>query len=210
MNLSSFGKWSASRQTQVYWEQKDFTAERWWFAYDVIRNMTMQIMTNLPQILLWPVRPYSASLYQFWTYWDQWKPSYGPKKLENFLLCYMAKWAGRCSFAYQHGCCNINVWKFSVLWTAVSLAFSVYRPDTCRGLSKPGYLHCIKILSKNIVNLNFWWRHCKPRIDFSMNFWYFVYLKLTNVGMIGFVNVTLKVRFPRGLRFIQCLQELTS
>ena len=24
----------------------------WWFAYDVIKNMTMQIMINLPQILV--------------------------------------------------------------------------------------------------------------------------------------------------------------
>ena len=24
----------------------------------------------------------------------------------------------------------------------------VYRPETCRDLSKPGYLHCVKALSK--------------------------------------------------------------
>ena len=29
----------------------------WWFAYDVIENMIMQIMINLPQSLIWPVRP---------------------------------------------------------------------------------------------------------------------------------------------------------
>ena len=29
----------------------------WWFAYDVIKNMIMQIMINLPQILIWPIRP---------------------------------------------------------------------------------------------------------------------------------------------------------
>ena len=31
----------------------------------------------------------------------------------------------------------------------------VYRPETCRDLPKWGYLHCVKILSKKIVNSNF-------------------------------------------------------
>ena len=79
-----------------------FKKSNWWLAYDVIKNMTMQIMINLPQILLWPIRPYNVSLYQLWTYLDQRKQSYGPKKLENFLLCYMGRWAGKQSFAYQH------------------------------------------------------------------------------------------------------------
>ena len=29
----------------------------WWFAYDVIKNMIMQIMIDLSQILIWPIRP---------------------------------------------------------------------------------------------------------------------------------------------------------
>ena len=61
----------------------------WWFAYDVIKNMIMQIMINLPKILIWPIRPYNVSLYQILTYLDQ--QSYGPKKFENCLLCYMGK-----------------------------------------------------------------------------------------------------------------------
>ena len=40
------------------------SAGYWWFAYDVIKNMTMPIMINFSQILIWPVRPYNVSLYQ--------------------------------------------------------------------------------------------------------------------------------------------------
>ena len=29
----------------------------WWFAYDVIKNMNMQITIDLFQILVWPIRP---------------------------------------------------------------------------------------------------------------------------------------------------------
>ena len=36
----------------------------WWFACDVIKNMTMPIMINFSQVLIWPVRPYNVSLYQ--------------------------------------------------------------------------------------------------------------------------------------------------
>ena len=36
------------------------------------------------------------------------KTELNAKNLENFLLCSMGKWAGRHSFAHQHGCCNIN------------------------------------------------------------------------------------------------------
>ena len=35
------------------------------FAYDVIETMTMQIMINLPQILIQPIRPYNMSLNLF-------------------------------------------------------------------------------------------------------------------------------------------------
>ena len=27
----------------------------WWFAYDVNKNMTMQIMINFREILMWPI-----------------------------------------------------------------------------------------------------------------------------------------------------------
>ena len=35
----------------------------WWFAYDIIKNMIMQIMIHLLQILICPVRQYNVSLY---------------------------------------------------------------------------------------------------------------------------------------------------
>ena len=44
-------------------------------------------------------------------------------KLENYLLCYMGKLTGGHSFTHQHGCPNINVWGFSKISTAVTLAF---------------------------------------------------------------------------------------
>ena len=34
---------------------------------------------------------------------DKWKESYGPKKLENFLLPHMGKWVGGHSFAHENG-----------------------------------------------------------------------------------------------------------
>ena len=46
---------------------------------------------------------------------DHEKQSWWPKKLENFLLCYVGKWAGGHSFAYQYGCWNINAQIFSKL-----------------------------------------------------------------------------------------------
>ena len=35
--------------------------EYWWFPYDVIKNMTMLVMINLPQFLLKPMRPYNIT-----------------------------------------------------------------------------------------------------------------------------------------------------
>ena len=40
------------------------------------------------------------------------------------------------SLVHQHGCRNINVCRFSKLWTVVTFVFIVYRPETCRDLSK--------------------------------------------------------------------------
>ena len=42
-----------------------------WFAYNVIKSMIMQIMTNLPQILVWPIRPQNVSLYRISSYLKQ-------------------------------------------------------------------------------------------------------------------------------------------
>ena len=48
-------------------------------------------------------------LYEICSYLDKHNQSYWPKKMENFLLCYVGKWVDGHSFAYQHGCRNINV-----------------------------------------------------------------------------------------------------
>ena len=86
------------------------------------------------------------------------------KKLGNFLLCNMGKWAGRYSFAYQHGCHNINAWGFSKLWTAVTLAFFDISTWSLQRPFKTGLFILCGNFVKKVVNLNFWWRHCKPRI----------------------------------------------
>ena len=62
----------------------------------------------------------------------------GLKKLENVLLCYMGKSAGAHCFAYKHGCCNTNLWRFSKLLTATALALIGVSIDliTYRDMSK--------------------------------------------------------------------------
>ena len=75
----------------------------WWFAYDVIKNMIMQIMINLLQILMWTIRPYDMSLYQIWSYLNERTQSYRPIKLENFCYIMWENGAGH-SFADYDGC----------------------------------------------------------------------------------------------------------
>ena len=36
----------------------------WWFTYEAIKNVIMQIMINLLPILIWPIRLYNMPLYQ--------------------------------------------------------------------------------------------------------------------------------------------------
>ena len=123
------------------------------------QNMILQIMINLPQISIWPVRSHNASLYQIWSYLDQWEQSYGPKKLDNFLdnflSCYMGRWAGGHSFAHHQGCRNINVWRFSKLWTAVSLAFVDISTWNLQKSFKSALLTVCKNFVWKVVNLNF-------------------------------------------------------
>ena len=115
--------------------------------YDVIKSMIMQLMIILLQILIWPMKPHDLSLYKIWSYLDQLKQSYGPMKLEDFLLCYVGKWACGHSFAHQHGCRNINVWKFLKFWTAVTL---VYIGTSTRNLQRPFEMG-LSTLCKNFV-----------------------------------------------------------
>ena len=93
--------------------------------------------------------------------------SYRQKKLENFLLCYVRKWAGGCSFA--HGCRNINVWRFSKLWTAVTFAFIGVSTWNLQRSFKMELLTLCKYFVQKFVYLNFWWRHCKPWIFGTYN-----------------------------------------
>ena len=136
-----------------------------WFANTVIKDMIMQIMINLLQILMWPINHTTCPCSKIWSHLDQWTQSYWPSKLENFLLCYMGKWAGGHYFAHHHGCRNIYVWRFSKLWTAVTLAFIGLLAWNSQRPFKTWLSTLCKNVVKKYVNLNFWWRHCKTRTD---------------------------------------------
>ena len=72
--------------------------------------MIMQIMINLLQILIWPIGPYKMSfLPNLKLFGPTETASYRPKKLDKILLCYMGKWTGGHSYAYQNGCHDVNV-----------------------------------------------------------------------------------------------------
>ena len=58
------------------WSKRTMTL--WGFSYDVIKDLIMQIMVKLPQILIWPTTSYNGFLYQIWSYLDERKQSYGP------------------------------------------------------------------------------------------------------------------------------------
>ena len=66
--------------------QSDFTVPHmyWWFAYDVIKDMIMQITINFPQILIWSIRPYNMSLTKFEVIWANENRVTGKKMLEIF------------------------------------------------------------------------------------------------------------------------------
>ena len=102
---------------------------------------------------LWSIRPkfwcglkrlYHVSLYQIWNYLDQWQQSYGRKYLENF---YYVMWENS-----QHGCCNINVWRFFKLWTAVTLEFISISTWNLQRLFKAGLITSRQTFVKKVVN----------------------------------------------------------
>ena len=73
----------------------------------IITNRIMQIMINLPQILMWPIRP-NLKLFGLM------KQSYGPKKLNHFpdnvsLLLSFFSWGCKSRFA------SLVVWCVIVL-----------------------------------------------------------------------------------------------
>ena len=124
---------------------------------------------------------------------------YGPKKLDIFLLCYMGKWAGRHSFANQHGCRKINVWRFSKLWIAVTLAFFGISTRNLQRPFKKGLFTSFENFVRKIVNLNFWWRHRKPRIHVLLTGWCFYTGRCRALGPsharpnLGFVSARIEI-----------------
>ena len=86
---------------------------------------------------------------------------------EFFIMLYGKMGWGR-SFAYQHGCRNINVWKSSKFWTAITFAFNGVSTWNLQRCFKMGLFTFCKNFVQKISNLNFWWRHCKPCIWVSI------------------------------------------
>ena len=59
---------------------------------------------------------------------------------------------------------NKNVWRFSKLWTAITLAFTGVSIWNLQRSFKMGLFTMCKNFVQKIVNLNFWWCHWKPWI----------------------------------------------
>ena len=86
--------------------------------YGVIKNMIMQIMINLPQILIWPMRPQKVSVPNLKLFGSIKTELLAKEVGESSIMLYGKMGWGH-SVAYQHGCRNINVWRSSKLWTTL-------------------------------------------------------------------------------------------
>ena len=87
------------------------TLTHWWLAYDVIKNIIMQIMINLPQ-LFYSLKDITMCLcIKFEVVRNNENIVVGPRswRIFYYVTVYMGKWVGRHFFAHHHGCCNIIV-----------------------------------------------------------------------------------------------------
>ena len=71
--------------------------------------------------------------------------------MENFLLCFIEKCAGRHSFAHQHGCRNINVWR--LFQTSTSRNSSIYWYIDLTLTLKTGLFTLCKSFVKKVIDL---------------------------------------------------------
>ena len=95
--------------------------------------------------------PTDTELRRIFQILDQWIQSYG----EFYHVIWENELVG------IHGCRNIDVWRSSKLWTVVTLAFVSISTWNLQIPFKIGlYILCKKFV-KEVVNVNFWWRHCK-------------------------------------------------
>ena len=78
-----------------------------WFAYDVIKNMIMQIMIEFQNsdMTCNTIKRVSVPT----------KTSLQAKGVGEFSIMLYGKMGWGCSLAHQQGCRNINVWRFSKL-----------------------------------------------------------------------------------------------
>ena len=82
------------------WNFNVYTLGYWWFAYDVIKNMIMQVMIDCVSVPnLKSFRPTKTKLWA--------------KEGGEFSIMLYGKMGWGHSLAYQHGCRNINVWRSS-------------------------------------------------------------------------------------------------
>ena len=82
--------------------------------------------------------------------------SFGPTKTQlqakevgEFSIMLYGKMGRGRSLAHQHGCHNINVWRFSKLWTAVTFAFIGASTWNLQRSFKMGLFTLLKFCSKN-------------------------------------------------------------
>ena len=82
------------------------------------------------------------------------KPELWAKEVGEFSVMLYGKMSCRHSFVYQHGCRNINVSKFSKLWTAVTLAFFGISTWNLQRPVKAGlFILCKNFVKKSLIKV---------------------------------------------------------
>ena len=82
-----------------------FHVSYWWFANDVIKNMIMQSMINLPQTFFMACETIQRVSVSNLKSFEPMKTELWAKEFEQFPLCYMGN--GQVGMAYH----SINVWR---------------------------------------------------------------------------------------------------
>ena len=114
------------------------------------KTWSFKLWSNCSKFDTWPIRPYNVSVPN--ELFEPMNTELWAKEVGEFFIMCMTNWAGGHSFAHHHCCYNINAWKLCKLCIPVIhvLNSSIYRPETWRDFSKPGYQHrksCQKISS---------------------------------------------------------------
>ena len=76
------------------------------------------------------------------------------EEVVTFLSCSMGKCAGGQSFVHQHGCCNINVKRFSKLRTAIAPSFIEISTRNLQRYLRMGLFTLCKNFARKVPYLN--------------------------------------------------------